>query len=203
MSEKRTTPRKEQAKITKQRIVDVATGLFGRRGYEAVTVDDICDEAGVSKGGFYHHFPSKDQILLEQFMKVDSFYRQLEQRIAREGSMEEKLYRISIETLKQISDFGIDLIKVAYSSQLRLNKGVSPLASSQRYIYKMIRSVLKEGQEKGEFREDIDATERTRTIISSYRGLIVEWCLKNGRFDLVEAGKDLVDNLLKGITTGN
>jgi AcrR family transcriptional regulator len=193
------TSRKLQAFQTRQKIVDTALQLFGKKGYEAVTVDDICDEAGVSKGAFYHHFPSKDQILLEKFMSIDSFYRQLEKDIAMEKSCVDKLRRVSVEAMGEISDFGIDILTVAYASQLRTDKKTSELASNNRHIYKLIGSLLKEGQERGEFRKDIDIKKRTRTIVSSYRGLVVEWCLKNGGFDLVEAGRDLADNLLEGI----
>lgn len=44
-------------------ILRVAEALFYSRGYESTTVQDILDELKLSKGGFYHHFLSKDQLL--------------------------------------------------------------------------------------------------------------------------------------------
>jgi len=47
----------------KEKIVDAAYELFGEKGYEKTSVAEIIDRAGASKGGFYHHFKSKEEIL--------------------------------------------------------------------------------------------------------------------------------------------
>lgn len=47
----------------RQAILDVAEKLFYVKGYEATTVQDILDVLGTSKGSFYHHFESKEQVL--------------------------------------------------------------------------------------------------------------------------------------------
>ncbi|MDF0603863.1 helix-turn-helix domain containing protein [Psychromarinibacter sp. C21-152] len=44
-------------------ILDAAARLLASRGWEALTVSEILGEAGLSKGGFYHHFSSKEDIL--------------------------------------------------------------------------------------------------------------------------------------------
>jgi AcrR family transcriptional regulator len=43
--------------------LDCAQALFFERGYDQTTVNDIIDRAGVSKGAFYHHFSSKEEML--------------------------------------------------------------------------------------------------------------------------------------------
>lgn len=43
----------------RQRLLDAANELTGKLGYNAVTVDAICEHAGVKKGSFYHYFESK------------------------------------------------------------------------------------------------------------------------------------------------
>jgi AcrR family transcriptional regulator len=49
---------------TRMNILSEAQGLFAQKGYEATGIMDICDAAGVSKGAFYHHFPSKQAIFM-------------------------------------------------------------------------------------------------------------------------------------------
>jgi TetR/AcrR family transcriptional repressor of nem operon len=44
------------------RILNAAVKLIRTKGYNATTVDDLCAEAGVTKGSFFHHFKSKDEL---------------------------------------------------------------------------------------------------------------------------------------------
>ena len=47
---------------TKRKLVDAGVSLMRKQGYNATTVDDICSAAGVTKGGFFHYFKSKEDI---------------------------------------------------------------------------------------------------------------------------------------------
>jgi AcrR family transcriptional regulator len=49
---------------TYNRILSSSYELFSRHGYEATGVSLICEKAQISKGAFYHHFPSKKDVLL-------------------------------------------------------------------------------------------------------------------------------------------
>jgi AcrR family transcriptional regulator len=55
----------EQRKLTRAKLIDAALKLFSTSGYEHATVDDISREAGYSKGAYYFHFSTKDDILME------------------------------------------------------------------------------------------------------------------------------------------
>jgi AcrR family transcriptional regulator len=54
----------KRAEETRSRILDAAVRKFAMGGYDAASVDDICADAGVSKGAFYHHFPTKQSVFL-------------------------------------------------------------------------------------------------------------------------------------------
>ena len=45
---------------TLEKIVDISAELFAKKGYEQTSIQDILDATGLSKGGLYHHFKSKD-----------------------------------------------------------------------------------------------------------------------------------------------
>ncbi|MGB6134820.1 MAG: helix-turn-helix domain-containing protein [Acidobacteriaceae bacterium] len=51
-------------KPSKERLLDAAIHLFRARGYTATRVDDICENAGLTKGSFFHHFSSKEDLAL-------------------------------------------------------------------------------------------------------------------------------------------
>jgi TetR/AcrR family transcriptional repressor of nem operon len=59
---------------SRERLVDTAVRLFHERGYTAVSVADICDEANLKKGSFYHFFPSKLELVLEALDHYASGY---------------------------------------------------------------------------------------------------------------------------------
>lgn len=46
----------------KQKLLDAAFALIRERGFSATTVDALCERAGVTKGAFFHHFKSKDEL---------------------------------------------------------------------------------------------------------------------------------------------
>lgn len=56
------TKQDERRDATKRAIIKAATSLFGRRGFEATTIDDIAKVAKVAKGAVYHHYESKRAI---------------------------------------------------------------------------------------------------------------------------------------------
>ncbi len=60
-----TIDRFEQRKLTRAKLIDAALRLFSTSGYEHATVDDIAQAAGYSKGAYYFHFSTKDDILVE------------------------------------------------------------------------------------------------------------------------------------------
>jgi TetR/AcrR family transcriptional regulator, transcriptional repressor for nem operon len=50
---------------TRARIVERARVMFNRHGFDQVSIDDIMREAGLTRGGFYHHFSSKEDLYAE------------------------------------------------------------------------------------------------------------------------------------------
>ncbi len=78
---------------SRKRILSVAMECFTTRGYDATGIAELCARAGLSKGGFYHHFRSKEEVFLDLYRRwidgiedsiqavagsVESFPRKLE-----------------------------------------------------------------------------------------------------------------------------
>ncbi len=61
-AEVKAAPKSEE---TRERILNAALKLFRDRGFEAATMRDIAEEAGVATGAAYYYFPSKDAIVME------------------------------------------------------------------------------------------------------------------------------------------
>jgi TetR/AcrR family transcriptional repressor of nem operon len=54
-----------QSGATKTRLLDAALTVIRTKGYSATTVDDICENAGLTKGAFFHHFKAKEELAVE------------------------------------------------------------------------------------------------------------------------------------------
>ena len=200
MAKKRITPRVEKGLQTRQAIFDTAISLFARKGYDKVTIDDICDKVGVTKGAFYNHFKSKDQIILEEFMRMDEHYVKVAQEISGLASSSQKLRVFNREAIKLMSDLGVTMMKVVYHSQIAPNMRKPYLTDSRRYLYKITNELIREGQEKGEIRSDLASEEMTAMLINCFRGQIYYWCLTNGSFDLVATCERLFDLLMESLS---
>ena len=50
---------------SKTRLLDAAMHVIRAKGYSAMRVEDVCKEAGLTKGSFFHHFKSKEDLALE------------------------------------------------------------------------------------------------------------------------------------------
>lgn len=55
----------EHRAASRARIVESARRLFNRHGFEQVSIDQVMESAGMTRGGFYHHFDNKDQLYAE------------------------------------------------------------------------------------------------------------------------------------------
>ncbi len=52
----------EHREQTRSRILDAAACLFARQGFDAVSIDDLMEAAGLTRGAFYHHFATKGEV---------------------------------------------------------------------------------------------------------------------------------------------
>lgn len=191
--------RQERGQVTRQKLVKAAVELFEKKGYSRVTVDDICRKAGVSKGAFYGHFESKDQAVVEEYLKVDDYYREMLPRVFEEKTFVDRGIALMRLALGYIAGRGKMVIKVAYSSQIAPGRDSSPIASMDRALYTIAEGMAREAQKAGELRKDLDPAEVARIIIRSIRGLVYDWCLQDGRFDLEEAGDALAEIMADGL----
>ena len=65
------TSRAEQGRATRQRLVEAATELFARRGFEGTSIESVLETTGVSRGSLYHHFAGKDALFEAVLLAVE------------------------------------------------------------------------------------------------------------------------------------
>ena len=61
----------ERSETTRTELLKVARAMFGERGYEGTSLDDVAKTAGVTKGALYHHFASKRDLFQAVFEDLE------------------------------------------------------------------------------------------------------------------------------------
>ncbi|MDD6743506.1 MAG: TetR/AcrR family transcriptional regulator [Roseburia porci] len=174
----------KQPRNTKGKIITAAWKLFYEQGYDDTTIDDIITESGTSKGSFYHYFEGKDALLGSLSYLFDEKYIELEPKLEQFDHYFDKLIFLNQELFSMIENsIALDLLSRLLSTQLS-TKGEKQLLDRSRYYYKLLRKLILEGQEKGEFRNDMSVNELVKLYAIAERALLYDWCICNGEYSL-------------------
>lgn len=189
---------KKSGRNTKQRIVSAAWKLFYEQGYDDTTVDDIVFESGTSKGSFYHYFESKDALLGSLNILFDEKYEELMNIIDPDMDAVDKLIYFNHELFEMIdSSVSMELITRMFSSQL-ITHGEKHLLDRKRTYFKLIKQIVKQGQDRGEMRDDITVNQIVNDYAMFERALLYDWCLEEGEYSLVRNADRLMPMFLEG-----
>ena len=176
---------KKNSRNTKGRIISAAWKLFYEQGYEETTVEDIVFESGTSKGSFYHYFDGKDALMGTLAYVLDEKYEELKPTLDSEREAIETLVYINHELYAMIeSSVSIDLLTRLLSTQL-LARGEKHLLDRNRVYFRLLRQIVRQGVERGEFRPDLTVDEIVKAFAMWERAQLYDWCLCSGDYSLV------------------
>ena len=171
---------------TRGRIVAAAWDLFYRQGYENTTVEEIIAESGTSRGSFYHYFDGKDALLSSLSYLFDDKYEQLMEQLDPALDAFSVLLYLNRELFGMIEHtVSVDLLAQMYATQLT-TRGEKHLLDRDRLYYRILRQIIRDGQEKGELRRDLPTGEMVKTYALCERGLLYDWCICGGEYSLRE-----------------
>jgi AcrR family transcriptional regulator len=178
---KKLSLRQRQGIETKLKITRIATDLFKKKGFNDVTIRDICEASSISVGTFYHHFISKDEIVNTGHYQIDLLW---EERISNHIESDTKEYILYMfeEAGSQLHELGWDLASQSYQ-QLIAAKTKYTLRKD-RPIYQKVHQAITQGLSEGVFLQGTDPAELTETLIRCSRGVVFDWCLWEGGYDL-------------------
>src|SRR5512137_1551375 len=115
---------KEEAAVTRENLLQAGLVVFGRKGYDAATLEDVAREAGVTRGAIYWHFGSKTELFLALMEKYSSRGSVILQQSAAEGgTFNEVLQRVFTRMLWAVENdhelrsmMEISLFKTGYAA---------------------------------------------------------------------------------------
>ncbi|WP_404459368.1 TetR/AcrR family transcriptional regulator [Oceanobacillus kapialis] len=183
----------------RKRIIQSSLLLFEEDGFHGVTVRQIVEKAGTSKGGFYHHFSSKDELL---FVIHDTFISYVLEKAsianATHTSPTSKL-RAIIKDFVKVFDLYKPHITVFYQENKYLKPHYAKLINQKRDTYKeMIIQAIRDGKEAGEFRKDL-SVEITSMAILGMVNWTYKWYKQSGEKSINEIGDIFVDLILRSV----
>lgn len=198
----RISQRQIQSQQTKQKILQVALDLFGKKGFNQVTVDEIVTASNTSKGAFYNHFKSKYEIFIEKFKEIDDFYTAFTKSIPNHLTCSEKILLLTKSQMSYFrDDLGKDLMRTVYVSALIPNQPKS-LSDTDRTLFKIVNTIVQEGQDSGELRSSLSSQEITMLITRCMRGTLYDWLIFENNFDVVtETQKFILAILVENISS--
>lgn len=184
------TMAKKNNRNTKGKIVTAAWDLFYRQGYENTTVEEIIEESQTSRGSFYHYFDGKDDLLSSLNYLFDDKYAELTEALDMNQNSFDILMYLNQELFAMIEHtVSVELLAQMYAAQLT-TKGEKHLLDRDRLYYRLLRQIARQGQERGELRDDLPTGEIVKTYALCERALIYDWCICDGTYSLREyAGK--------------
>lgn len=185
--------------IIRQKLIDTAWELFQNNGYETTTINDIIKHSGTSRGSFYHHFRSKEELVFCLAYYFDGNYEEWIQTLDDEMSGLDKLALFDEFILKNLeSSPYADFFSTLYGLQVMTN-GQRYILSPDRLYYQTIRQFTRECMDKDELKSGISMLELTETYPSLQRGITYDWCLNQQSFSLYERGHKLMMAYLDSI----
>ena len=187
---------------TQKQIMKSAVAEFSRSGYDATSVSHICMKAGVSKGAFYHHFPSKQALFLAI---MQDWLRGIDTRLFSKRTAEKTVP----QTLEDMgSTLGI-IFKVAsgqlpmfmeFMIQASRDKAVwSAVIAPYRQYQQVFADLINEGKEEGSFRADAEAEETAWVLMSMAVGILLQGVVDPGAANWDSVTKKGVQIMLDGL----
>ena len=154
-----------------------------QRGYDAVSIRDICRQAGATTGAFYHHFRSKEEMLERGGRQLDLYIQK---------QLEIKPFHSSLSALR--------IIFTAYAEYMEQNQGEltaryyqNMLAVSarrpfdeDRTVYQTVRRYMEQARQKGILADTYSPEEASSFCVRHFRGIVIDWALHNYDFSLTE-----------------
>jgi TetR/AcrR family transcriptional repressor of nem operon len=161
---------------TRRKILQAAAPIFNQRGYEGTSLNDLMEATGLQKGGIYRHFSSKEELAAEAFDYTwESAWK------ARLLHVDEKAN--GIEKLKQLIANFVDHRSPVAGGCPILNTAIDAddgnavlrarVAKALRSWLSRLENIVKEAQEHGHIRREVDPKRVATLIVASLEGALM------------------------------
>ncbi|WP_027365649.1 TetR/AcrR family transcriptional regulator [Desulfotruncus alcoholivorax] len=185
---------------TRDKIILSAVELFEKKGYHTTTIQEISENAGVSKGAVFHYFPNKTEIL---FVIHERFINVLLEKATHvlhrtDFNAARKLQQLIIDLVQLIADFKPYVVVFFQEYKYIGEDRLAIIKAKRDQCEKIFWSVVEEGVANGEFRKDLEVD----IIVKAIFGMCDwthQWMNPNGKLKPKEIGLIFWEILMSGV----
>lgn len=169
----RSTDRRQQ---TRDLVLDTALRLFNEHGYLGVRVEDIAQQAGVSRATFYKHFAEREQILAELFERLLGADTAPAQALKPpDSATTEQEVTTAVEDAVRSMLAQEDLARFVYSLPVRHSALLRPEVATTPPVFAQVTHLLEQGVQRGEVRDDIPLDLLARHVLAALETAMRDW----------------------------
>lgn len=190
MSDKPVSSRKQQALETKTRIYQTALSLMEKKNYQSITIEEISKSAGVSVGAFYHYFKSKNDIFFEIYQEADRYFEEYVAMELKAAPGQPRILEYFAHYAEYCQRVGLDTVKSLYNPDNKL------FIRYDRFMLQLLKQVVNEAQTEQLLTVDLSAQQITEYLLIAARGVVCDWCLHDGLYDLSDMMQQYITRLL-------
>lgn len=184
---------------TRDLLIGSALKLFDKKGYPRTSVEDIVEAAGLTKGAFYHHFDSKEEVLeIIHNVYVDNQIAYCKQVLEECTDPRERLRRVAVGTILNLGEYRAHVSVYLQDRRFLTGDRQRNISKKRREIDDLFHDIIKEGMEAGYFRSDISAKLTSFGLIGMY-AWVINWWRPDGSLSLTEIGEQYADLVLNGL----
>jgi TetR/AcrR family acrAB operon transcriptional repressor len=196
---------KEEAAITREKVLDAALTVFSRKGYAASTLDDVAQEANMTRGAIYWHFRGKAELLLalaeERFARAYAGFAEI---LEQHGTPLETLRRLMRWSLEYVEDDPqyravLELTLFKLEATPELEEGMRQKVQNMTLLVQQFQNLIQSAVEAGEVRADVDPYTAALGTVAFTNGLISLWLLNPAGFSIKAQAPQAVELFLHGL----
>ena len=185
----------------KERVVEAALDLFQEKGYHGVSVEELVEHAETSKGGFYHHFKSKDDLLYEIHDIFISYVLNETKRASEQYDSAIDQLDALMRTFMNVFNIYQRHITVFYNEIVYLLPNHEEAITKKRTAYrKLLEQILINGQRQQVFRQELSITITAMLIIGTVNWTY-KWYKQDGELTMQDITTYFNDVILRGVMT--
>ncbi|MFP7288105.1 TetR/AcrR family transcriptional regulator [Shouchella clausii] len=192
---------------TRTRVLEAATRVFSKHGYAGATMDEVAVEAGQTKSVVYWHFANKSDLYLALCERnLNQQARSLPKQVEVMVQAEDRVAAISAWLYEQLVECmaapGRPLLFAEFYTSSRDPEVKSKMRGLFEGFYAKVTDVLRQLQERGLIRKDIQAQSLAVYVQTVLNGIVLSWMLAPPGLEMKQFAQEAAELLWSGLSSG-